>query len=156
MLLSFNLLRRIEVKECSSMEQVVREEEGEEDAMTHKFTFPALFSITIESCSNLTNFHLGSRALEFPKLGEIIIGECPKMSAFSSSVSRESGDASDENVVGIYDNTTTFFGTKVSLVFNIYGHNLFHIFLLFDQHECVCSIYTYILVLMSRATRRQI
>ncbi|MFQ6647027.1 hypothetical protein Gotur_019856 [Gossypium turneri] len=112
MLLSLNLLGRIEVKECSSMEQVVREEE---EAMTHKFTFLTLLSVTIESCSNLTNFHLGSQALEFPQLRNITIAKCPKMTAFSSSVSRESGDAS-ENVVGkggIYDNTATFFSNKV-------------------------------------------
>ncbi|TXG75178.1 hypothetical protein ES332_1Z008600v1 [Gossypium tomentosum] len=112
MLLGLNLLQRIKVRECSSMEQVVREEE---EAMTHKFTFLSLRSVTIESCSNLTNFHLGSQALEFPQLSDIRIAECPKMTAFSSSVSRESGDAS-ENVVGkggIYDNTATFFSNKV-------------------------------------------
>ncbi|XP_040959558.1 uncharacterized protein [Gossypium hirsutum] len=112
MLLSLNRLQRIEVEECSSMEQVVREEE---EAMTHKFTFLSLLSLKIESCSNLTNFHLGSQALEFPQLSDITIAECPKMTAFSSSVSRESGDAS-ENVVGkggIYDNTATFFSNKV-------------------------------------------
>ncbi|TYI62759.1 hypothetical protein E1A91_D10G270100v1 [Gossypium mustelinum] len=111
MLLGLNLLRRIKVRECSSMEQVVREEE---EAMTHKFTFLSLRSVTIESCSNLTNFHLGSQALEFPQLLKITIAECPKMTAFSSSVSRESGDAS-ENVVGkggIYDNTATVFSNK--------------------------------------------
>ncbi|KAK5795452.1 hypothetical protein PVK06_036720 [Gossypium arboreum] len=112
MLLSLNQLLRLEVKECNSMEQVVREEE---EAMTHKFTFLALLSITIESCPNLTNFHLGSQALEFPKLFRITIVECPKMTIFSSSTSRESGDAS-ENVFGeggIYDNNAAFFSNKV-------------------------------------------
>ncbi|TYH51585.1 hypothetical protein ES332_D10G286100v1 [Gossypium tomentosum] len=110
MLLSLNQLEVIKVKECSSMEQVVREE-----AMTDKFTFLALFSIRIELCSNLTNFYLGSQALEFPELFRIAIVECPKMTTFSSSVSRGSGDAS-ENVVGeggIYDNPAIFFSNKV-------------------------------------------
>ncbi|TXG75260.1 hypothetical protein ES332_1Z002200v1 [Gossypium tomentosum] len=110
MLLSLNQLQVIKVKECSSMEQVVREE-----AMTDKFTFLALFSIRIELCSNLTNFYLGSQALEFPELFRIAIVECPKMTTFSSSVSRGSGDAS-ENVVGeggIYDNPAIFFSNKV-------------------------------------------
>ncbi|XP_052875924.1 uncharacterized protein LOC108465482 isoform X2 [Gossypium arboreum] len=111
-LFSLNLLQRIEVKECSSMEQVVREEE---EAMTHKFTFLSLLYVTIELCSNLTNFHLGSQALEFPCLSDITIKECPKMTAFSSSVSKESGDAS-ENVVdegSTNDNNAAFFSNKV-------------------------------------------
>nr|KJB73982.1 hypothetical protein B456_011G265100 [Gossypium raimondii] len=70
MLLSLNQLHWLEVKECSSMEQVVREEE---EAMTHKFTFLSLLSVTIESCSNLTNFHLGSQALEFPMLTKDLV-----------------------------------------------------------------------------------
>ncbi|KHG20968.1 hypothetical protein F383_26485 [Gossypium arboreum] len=111
MLLSLNLLHWLDVKECSSMEQVVREDE---EAMAHKFTFLELCYIRIESCSNLTNFHLGSQTLEFPELNYITIWECPKMIAFSSSVSRESGDAS-ENMVGeggIYDNNAAFFSNK--------------------------------------------
>ncbi|TYH51715.1 hypothetical protein ES332_D10G297400v1 [Gossypium tomentosum] len=110
MLLSLNQLQWIKVKECSSMEQVIREE-----AMTDKFTFLALFSIRIELCSNLTNFYLGSQALEFPELYEIAIFECPKMTTFSSSVSRGGGDAS-ENVVGeggVYDHPAIFFSNKV-------------------------------------------
>ncbi|KAG8480245.1 hypothetical protein CXB51_024832 [Gossypium anomalum] len=112
MLLSLNQLGWLEVKECSSMEQVIREEE---EAMTHKFTFLELTSVTIKSCSNLTNFHLGSQTLEFPELNYITIKECRKMTAFSSSVSKESGDAS-ENVVGeggINDNNVAFFSNKV-------------------------------------------
>ncbi|MFQ6647034.1 hypothetical protein Gotur_020022 [Gossypium turneri] len=112
MLLSLNQLQWLKVKECSSMDQVVREEE---EAMTHKFTFLSLLSVTIKSCSNLINFHLGSQALEFPQLRYITIAECPKMTAFSSSVSRESGDASEKVIGegGIYDNTATLFSNKV-------------------------------------------
>ncbi|KAG8479953.1 hypothetical protein CXB51_024970 [Gossypium anomalum] len=112
MLLSLKQLDRIEVKECNTMEQVIREEE---EATIHKLTFPKLSFVKIEACSNLTNFYLGSRPLEFPKLTDITIVDCPKMTAFSSSVSRESGDAS-ENVVGegdIDDNTANFFSDKV-------------------------------------------
>ncbi|TYH00683.1 hypothetical protein ES288_A10G298700v1 [Gossypium darwinii] len=111
MLLSLKQLDRIEVKECNTMERVIREEE----ATIHKLTFPKLSFVKIEACSNLTNFYLGSRPLEFPKFIDITIVDCPKMTAFSSSVSRESGDAS-ENVVGegdIDDNTAIFFSDKV-------------------------------------------
>ncbi|TYI08386.1 hypothetical protein ES332_A10G294800v1 [Gossypium tomentosum] len=112
MLLSLKQLDRIEVKECNTMERVIREEE---EATIHKLTFPKLSFVKIEACSNLTNFYLGSRPLEFPKFIDIKIVDCPKMTAFSSSVSRESGDAS-ENVVGegdIDDNIAIFFSDKV-------------------------------------------
>ncbi|KAB2011098.1 hypothetical protein ES319_D10G292000v1 [Gossypium barbadense] len=109
MLLSLKLLRRIEVKECNTMEQVIREDE--EEATTHEFTFPELSSVEIKACFNLTNFYLGSRALEFPKLSDIEIAGCPKMTAFSSSISRESEKVIGEQGVG--DNTTTLFCDKV-------------------------------------------
>ncbi|XP_016719225.1 uncharacterized protein [Gossypium hirsutum] len=132
MLLSLKQLDRIEVKECNTMEQVIREEE---EATIHKLTFPKLSFVKIEACSNLTNFYLGSRPLEFPKSIDITIVDCPKMTAFSSSVSRESGDAS-ENVVGegdIDDNTANFFSDKVVIpllmdlkLSSVNIHNLWH------------------------------
>ncbi|XP_017622802.2 uncharacterized protein LOC108466931 isoform X3 [Gossypium arboreum] len=103
MLLSLKQLQLIMVKECSIMEQVIREEE---EATTHEFTFPKLSYVTIKACSNLTKFYSGSRALEFPKLIHIIIAECPKMTTFSSSNSSEQ-DAED--------NTTTLFYHKVAI-----------------------------------------
>ncbi|KAG4128052.1 hypothetical protein ERO13_D10G253550v2, partial [Gossypium hirsutum] len=109
MLLSLKQLERINVQECDTMEQVIREDE--EEATTHEFTFPKLSSVEIKACSNLTNFYLGSRALEFPKLSGIRIVRCPKMTAFSSSISRESEKVIGEQGVG--DNTTTLFCDKV-------------------------------------------
>ncbi|TYG52046.1 hypothetical protein ES288_D10G311100v1 [Gossypium darwinii] len=109
MLLSLKQLERINVQECDTMEQVIREDE--EEATTHEFTFPKLSSVEIKACSNLTNFYLGSRALEFPKLSHIAIAGCPKMTAFSSSISRESEKVIGEQGVG--DNTTTLFCDKV-------------------------------------------
>ncbi|TYI08371.1 hypothetical protein ES332_A10G293700v1 [Gossypium tomentosum] len=103
MLLSLKQLQLIMVKECSIMEQVIRENE---EATTHEFIFPKLSYVTIKACSNLTKFYSGSRALEFPKLIHIIIAECPKMTTFSSSNSSEQ-DAED--------NTTTLFYHKVAI-----------------------------------------
>ncbi|MBA0750190.1 hypothetical protein Gogos_004046, partial [Gossypium gossypioides] len=108
MLLSLKLLWRIEVKECNTMEQVIREDE--EEATVHEFTFPKLSSVEIEACSNLTNFYLGSRALEFPNLSDIAIAGCPKMTAFSSLISRKSDKVVGEQ--GVEDNTTTLFCNK--------------------------------------------
>lgn len=63
MLLNLKQVERIEVKECGLMEQVIREDE--EETTVHKLTFPKLSFVKIEVCSNLTNFYLGNRALEF-------------------------------------------------------------------------------------------
>ncbi|KAH1045326.1 hypothetical protein J1N35_036110 [Gossypium stocksii] len=111
MLLSLKQLESIEVKECSIMEQVIREDE--EEATTHELKFPRLISIEIKSCSNLTNFYLGSRALKFPKLRDIWIDDCPKMTALSSSISRKSEKLTGEE--DVKDNTTALFCDKVDV-----------------------------------------
>ncbi|KAH1045328.1 hypothetical protein J1N35_036112 [Gossypium stocksii] len=93
------------------MEQVIRKDE--EEATTHELKFPRPTSIEIKSCSNLTNFYLGSRALEFPKLRDIWIDDCPKMTALSSSISRKS-----EKVIGeedVEDNTAALFCDKIAI-----------------------------------------
>ncbi|GMI78827.1 hypothetical protein HRI_001552000 [Hibiscus trionum] len=100
MLLSLKRLKHIKVKECSSMEEVIREEE---EATTNMLTFPQLYSLKIEGCSNLTSFYLGTQTLEFPELESIEIAECPRMSVFSSTSPRETGK----------DKTTAFFTHKV-------------------------------------------
>ncbi|KAG8479961.1 hypothetical protein CXB51_024976 [Gossypium anomalum] len=129
MLLSLKQLLQIEVKECSIMEQVIREDE--EEATTHELKFPQLFHVKMESCSNLTNFYLGSRALKFPSLISITIADCPKMTALSSSISKRS-----EKVIGeqdVEDNTAALFCDKVLipnlqwlLLFSINIHKIWH------------------------------
>ncbi|PPS11936.1 hypothetical protein GOBAR_AA08697 [Gossypium barbadense] len=109
MLLSLKELSLIEVKECSIMEQVIREDE--EEGATHEFTFSKLSSVIIKACSNLTSFYLGSQALEFPELSHIKIDDCPKMAALSSSILRKSEKVIDEQ--GVRDNTTTLFCHKI-------------------------------------------
>ncbi|KAG8479955.1 hypothetical protein CXB51_024988 [Gossypium anomalum] len=109
MLLSLKQLERTEVEECNTTEQVIREDEKE--ATTHEFTFPRLFYVKLDACFNLTNFYFGSRALEFPKLSDITIVRCPKMTVFSSSISRKSEKVINEQGVG--DNTTTLFCDKL-------------------------------------------
>ncbi|KAB2064097.1 hypothetical protein ES319_A10G265900v1, partial [Gossypium barbadense] len=115
MLFSLKQLEQIEVKECNTMEQVIREDE--EGATIHTLTLPKLSFVKIERCSNLTNFYLGSQPLEIPNLWVITIAECPKMTAFSSTISRESGDGS-EKVVGegiINGIIATCFSNKVAI-----------------------------------------
>ncbi|GMI78962.1 hypothetical protein HRI_001565500 [Hibiscus trionum] len=100
MLLSLKRLRFITVKECSSMEEVIREEE---EATRNRLRFPLLEYLFIEGCSNLTSFYLGTQTLEFPELWSIRIAECPKMSVFSSSTPTETEK----------DKTAAFFTHKV-------------------------------------------
>ncbi|XP_039173387.1 uncharacterized protein LOC120295855 [Eucalyptus grandis] len=72
-------LERMEIKECSQMEGVIVEEEGEGSAMK-KITFPKLQQMTMEYLPNLTCFLLGkNQMLECPKLERMIIAHCPKM-----------------------------------------------------------------------------
>ncbi|KAG4181665.1 hypothetical protein ERO13_A10G241400v2 [Gossypium hirsutum] len=101
----------IEVKECSIMEQVIREDE--EEATAHELKFPQLYSVKMESCSNLTNFYLGSRALEFSRLSDITIAECPKITALSFSISKRSGKVIGEQ--DVEDNTAALFCDKVAI-----------------------------------------
>ncbi|KAK6243854.1 hypothetical protein QUC31_010263 [Theobroma cacao] len=130
MALRLRQLWTFKVKECPSMEAVIMEQGvEEEETRTDKFTFPHLYSIQIASCSNLTSFYLGSRALKFPKLRRVRIADCPKMSTIASSYSREkekeaSGDGSEK-----WDITTTFFSDKNLEWIKIKGcHNLKYLF----------------------------
>ncbi|XVF41565.1 hypothetical protein PTKIN_Ptkin01aG0289600 [Pterospermum kingtungense] len=86
--LSLKRLFTLKIKECGTMEEVIRGQGAEEEGTTDKVTFLSLYSIKIESCSNLTCFYLGSGALEFPSLDIIRIFDCPKMTIFASSFSR--------------------------------------------------------------------
>ncbi|KHG18832.1 hypothetical protein F383_25693 [Gossypium arboreum] len=109
MLFSLKQLEQIEVKECNTMEQVIREDE--EGVTIHTLTLPKLSFVKIERCSNLTNFYLGSQPLEIPNLWVITIAECPKMTAFSSTISRKSEKVIEEQ--DVEDNTAVLFCDKV-------------------------------------------
>ena len=122
MALSLKGLVSLEINECSSMEEVIREHGDEEEATTDKFTFPRLYSLKIESCSNFRCFYLGSRALEFPWLGRIEIAECPKMTTFWRNKEKEwIGDGSGRRLgQGDLNIAPTFFSDKVSLLFEVF------------------------------------
>ncbi|TXG75698.1 hypothetical protein E1A91_1Z023300v1 [Gossypium mustelinum] len=118
---AFNLgqLRKIEIKRCDNLEQVIKEEGSitiVEEAITDSrkiiSIFPRLQSIIVESCPNMTSFYLGSKGLEFQSLVEIKVARCSNMTTFVSTFSREKDK---EAIIGYeIDNVATFFSDKVS------------------------------------------
>ncbi|XVF56477.1 hypothetical protein PTKIN_Ptkin06aG0124200 [Pterospermum kingtungense] len=85
-------LKEIKVKNCLVMEHIIVTNDGEE-APIFTVMFPWLQFITLESCSNLLSFYLGTSTLQCPSLEEIVLVDCPKMFAFASTFSREQGPA---------------------------------------------------------------
>ncbi|KAK8514672.1 hypothetical protein V6N12_057569 [Hibiscus sabdariffa] len=115
--LSLGRLRQLEIKGCSHLEQVIKEEDSdtvaEEAIITNGnkiiIIFPRLQTIELESCSNMTSFYLGSTALECPSLKEITVAECPNMTTFVSTFSRNGNEGA---IIG--DEVDTFFSDKVA------------------------------------------
>ncbi|KAB2006680.1 hypothetical protein ERO13_D11G326000v2 [Gossypium hirsutum] len=112
-------LRKMEIKRCGKLEQVIKEEDSItiiEEAITDSSKiisiFPRLQSIVVESCPNMTSFYLGSRGLELPSLVEIMIADCSNMITFVSTFSREKDKEAivDDEV----DNVSTLFSDKVA------------------------------------------
>ncbi|KAL4376293.1 hypothetical protein GQ457_02G040600 [Hibiscus cannabinus] len=115
--LSLGRLQRLEIRRCSHLEQVIKEDDSdtvaEEAIITNgnkiSIIFPRLQTIELESCSNMTSFYLGSTALECPSLKEIIVVECPNMTTFVSTFSRNGNEGA---IIG--DEADTFFSDKVA------------------------------------------
>ncbi|GKV44824.1 hypothetical protein SLEP1_g51972 [Rubroshorea leprosula] len=75
-------LLQLRVKDCGTMEQVIMGEGAK-----NKMEFPHLWLINLESCSDLTSFHVGSHSLELPSLIDFTVKDCPKMVTFVASAS---------------------------------------------------------------------
>ncbi|XVF03198.1 hypothetical protein REPUB_Repub04eG0240900 [Reevesia pubescens] len=117
MALSLVRLKKMEIKRCNKLELVIKETEGsvlEEATSDNKIIiiFPRLDSIIIESCPDMTSFYLGSSPLECPSLQRLEVADCPKMTTFVSTFSR---DDDKEAIIGDgTDNVTAFFCDKVA------------------------------------------
>ncbi|KAH1084304.1 hypothetical protein J1N35_024065 [Gossypium stocksii] len=97
-------LQQIEIKRCSNLEQVIKEEgpitiveEAITDSSNIISIFPHLRSIIVESCPDMTSFYMGSKGLECPALVEIKIADCSNMTTFVSTFSR---DEDKEVIIG--------------------------------------------------------
>ncbi|XP_048135734.1 uncharacterized protein LOC125315326 [Rhodamnia argentea] len=72
-------LRKIEIKQCGEMEEVIAEEEGQV-SVVEKITFSMLHMMTLECLPNLTSFLSGkNHTLDCPSLTWLNIAHCPKM-----------------------------------------------------------------------------
>ncbi|GKV02488.1 hypothetical protein SLEP1_g14921 [Rubroshorea leprosula] len=89
MVLRFGQLKDLKVKDCAAIEQVIIATRVGEVVESDSILFPQLESISLESCSELSSFYVGSKILKFPMLEEIIVKECLKMARFTSKFSSE-------------------------------------------------------------------
>jgi len=111
-------LRRIQIDNCVSMEEVITEEEQQgEEIMT---LFPLLEKLELEELPKLRHFFLTKRVTEFPFLRKVRIGDCPEMKTFVQqgiSVSTPSlASVNNDDEVKVVDLNKAMFNSKVCLV----------------------------------------
>ncbi|KAH1084303.1 hypothetical protein J1N35_024064, partial [Gossypium stocksii] len=105
-------LQQIEIKRCSNLEQVIKEEgpitiveEAITDGTKIISIFPRLRSI-MESCPDMTSFYLGCKGLECPSLIEMKVTNRSNMTTFISTFS---GDEEDkEEIIGVEVDNVAF------------------------------------------------
>ncbi|XP_016712000.2 uncharacterized protein [Gossypium hirsutum] len=111
-------LRQMEIKRCSNLEQVIKEEgpitmveEAIIDGSKIISIFPRLQSILVRSCPNITSFYVGSKGLECPSLVEIQVADCSNMTTFISTFA---GDEDKKDIIDVeVEKVATFFSDKV-------------------------------------------
>ncbi|GKV45628.1 hypothetical protein SLEP1_g52690 [Rubroshorea leprosula] len=103
MVLRFGQLKNLKVKDCAAIEQVIIATGVGEVVESNSISFPQLKSISLESCSELSSFYVGSKILKFPMLEEIIVKKCLQMvrftSKFSSEQEKETTDGRSEEIL---------------------------------------------------------
>ncbi|XP_047259869.1 uncharacterized protein LOC124892688 [Capsicum annuum] len=132
-------LRKLWIKSCQSMEEVITEEEQEGDEiMWNEPLFPRLEDLYLNDLPKLGHFILTKQALEFPFLKEVDINECPKLKTFIqqetvSTLNLESVKNDDE--LKVVDLNKAMFNSKVCLV-TLYNYILY-IFVSFINRSLV-------------------
>ncbi|GKV45636.1 hypothetical protein SLEP1_g52698 [Rubroshorea leprosula] len=103
MALSLVQLKDLKVKDCAEMEQVIMVTGVEEALETDVISFPQLESLSLDSCSKLSDFYVGSNTLKLPVLKKITIKDCLKMvrfvSKFLSEKEKETADGRSEETL---------------------------------------------------------
>ena len=78
-------LKKLSVRECESITEVVAGEGGEGNEV---ITFSQLTYLELDCLPNLTSFCSRSYSFEFPSLEEVIVSKCPEMKIFCHGVLR--------------------------------------------------------------------
>ncbi|KVI07684.1 Leucine rich repeat 4 [Cynara cardunculus var. scolymus] len=85
---SITQLEKLEIIKCKSVEVIVKEDNEEQTTISSKaVVFPRLKSIELGDLPNLTGFFLGKNEFEWPLLNKVMIDACPQMTVFTSSLS---------------------------------------------------------------------
>ncbi|KAF3673214.1 putative disease resistance protein-like isoform X2, partial [Capsicum annuum] len=109
-------LRKLWIKACRSMEEVIVEEEQEgEEIMCNEPLFPRLEELRLINLTKLGHFVLTTHALEFPFLREVDISTCPEMKTFiqqgtASTLNLENVNNDDE--LKVVDLNKAMFNSK--------------------------------------------
>ncbi|KAM3205799.1 hypothetical protein P3L10_029209 [Capsicum annuum] len=111
-------LRKLWIRECQSMEEVITEEEQQGDEITcNEPLFPQLEELELQNLPNLRHFILTKQALEFPFLIEVYFRNCPEMKMFvqQRSVSTSSlKSVNNDDELKVVDLNKAMFNSKVS------------------------------------------
>jgi hypothetical protein len=75
-------LKKITVKECQSITEIVAKEQ--DGTTSQEVKFERLCYIYLNSLSSLECFYSGNGSLQLPSLTEVYIRQCPKLKVFSS------------------------------------------------------------------------
>ncbi|OMP06689.1 hypothetical protein COLO4_07974 [Corchorus olitorius] len=114
MALSLGQLNDIKVKNCPMLEQVITNDRAE-DPTVSRIKLPNLQFITLESCSSLTSFFLGS-SMECPFLEQLTVVDCPKMFEFTSAVPRKQDLETIDGVNAPFFNDKHIFQNKATII----------------------------------------
>ena len=79
-------LRRMDIKDCKMMHEIMANTEEEDGVEDHKIGFSRLTFLGLDGLPCLTSFCSANVAFNFPSLEEVIVRECPKMKTFAKEV----------------------------------------------------------------------
>ncbi|TMW85510.1 hypothetical protein EJD97_023035 [Solanum chilense] len=101
-------LRRLDIENCYSMEEVIREEEQLGEGMIT--FFPLLKELNLQTLPKLGHFFLTEHALKFPLLRDMKIFDCHEMKTF---VQRSLQNVNGDDEVKVDDLNNAMFNSKV-------------------------------------------